>query len=170
MDKKMPRPMTPFDLLTVPDDLYSIKLFLPYTPVSMQRFLAIYVKFIELHHTITYFHGFPSRSPSSDMMADLKPYLSEKERSMMEQAENMMHMMEMWQSMQSMADASDPDMNPMDFMKTMLTPEQQEMFDMYSQMFDTDMNMSDSDTKKGGSTHERMDGSSGNEEHRSNKT
>lgn len=154
MDKKTPRPMTPFDLLTVPDGLYSIKLFLPYTPVSMQRFLAIYVKFIELRHTITHFHGFPSRSSPNDMMADLKPYLSEKERSMMEQAENMMHMMEMLQSMQSMSDASDQDVNPMDFMKTMLTPEQQEMFNMYSQMFDADMNMSDPDTKKGGSTHE----------------
>lgn len=154
MDKKTPRPMTPFDLLTVPDDLYSIKLFLPYTPVSMQRFLAIYVKFVELRHTIAYFHGFPSRSSPNDMMVDLKPYLSEKEQSMMEQAETMIRMMEMLQNMQSMSDASNQDVNPMDFMKTMLTPEQQEMFDMYSQMFDTDMNMSDSDTRKGGSTHE----------------
>lgn len=155
MDHKTPRPMTPFDLLTVPDALYSIKLFLPYTPVSMQRFLAIYVKFGELRHTIEYFHGFPSHSTSRDMMADLKPYLNEKEQSMMEQAENMMHMMEILQSMQTMSDSSSgQDMNPMDFMKNILTPEQQEMFDMYSHMFDTDMNMSDSDNKKGGMTHE----------------
>ena len=155
MEQKPPRPMTPFDLLVTPPSLYSLKLFLPYTPPSMQRFLAIYIKFLELRHTMEYFHGFPSQSSQKGMLNDLKPYLDDQERNMMEQAENMMNIMEMVQQMQSMSDSSSgQEWNPMDLMKGMLSPEQQEMFDMYNNMFEQEINPPDMDDQKGGPTNE----------------
>ena len=155
MEQKPPRPMTPFDQLVNPPSLYSLKLFLPYTPPSLQRFLAIYIKFLELRYTMEYFRGFPSHPSQKGMLSDLKPYLDEQERNMMEQAESMMSMMEMVQQMQSMAyNSSDQEWNPMDLMKGMLTPEQQEMFDTYNKMFEQGMNPSDMDDKKGGPASE----------------
>lgn len=60
----------------------------------------------------------------------------------MEQMEDMMNMMEMVKNMRPMSDpmfqaASDDDssFNPMDLMMGMMNPENQEMFDMFSDMF-----------------------------------
>ena len=59
-----------------------------------------------------------------------------------------MSMMELFQSFQNSSD-SDSDFDPMSMMKEMLTPEQQNMFEMYNTMFDTETK---SETPKGGET------------------
>mgnify|MGYP002573672803 FL=1 len=46
-----------------------------------------------------------------------------------------------------------------------LTPEQKEMFQTYDAMFSDTMNQMDFTTSKGGTSHERMDESSSNENH-----
>lgn len=120
MDQNTLKPMTPFDCLVTPDELYMLKLLLPYTPANMQRFLAIFIKFLELRHTMEYFKGFPSCS-SDNLIHDLKPYMSKSEQGTMEQMESMMHMMDMVQNMQSMPD------------------DQADMFSMFSNMFGADM-------------------------------
>ena len=51
---------------------------------------------------------------------------------------NMMNMMELFQSMYNSSD-SDGGLDPMSMMKNMLTPEQQSMFDMYNDMFASDV-------------------------------
>ena len=54
MDQK-PKLMTPFDMLVTSSSLYTLKLMLPFTPASMQRSLAIYIKFSELKSTMEHF-------------------------------------------------------------------------------------------------------------------
>lgn len=51
MEQK-PKLMTPFDMLVTSSSLYTLKLMLPFAPASMQRSLAIYIKFSELKATI----------------------------------------------------------------------------------------------------------------------
>ena len=57
MESKTQKPMTPFDVLTTPSHLYTLKLLLPYTPPSMQHFFAIYIKLQELTYTFQHFQG-----------------------------------------------------------------------------------------------------------------
>ena len=107
-----------------------------------------------------YFHGFSSHGPSFRMIEELKPFMEPGEKEMMEQMEAMMNMMEMMQGMQEMSEAASQNsdgsasqgfgaFNPMDLMKGMLSPDQQEMFNAYSSMFDEDMNQANSDNQKG---------------------
>lgn len=174
MERKPPRPMTPFDNMVTPPYLYTLKLLLPYTPSTNQRFLAIYIKFLELRSTMEHFHGFPSnfssrtsKSPATfGMFEDLKPYMGPEEQEMMEQMESMMGMMEMFQNMQDMGGGPGGDdageFNPMDMMMGMFNPEQQEMFNACSNMFDSDLEHSSKDNhkynssnkKEGADTHE----------------
>lgn len=150
MEHKPPRPMTPLDTMVTPPYLYTLKLMLPYTPSSNQRFLAIYIKFLEFRYTMDHFHGFPARSSSKDsrhgfapmgMFEDLKPYMAPEEKEMMDQMEMMMNMMEMVQSTQAAEGGGNGagGFDPMDMMMGMMNPEQQEMFQTYSNMFESDM-------------------------------
>lgn len=153
MDCKAPRPMTPFDELVTPPHLYTLKLILPYTPPSAQRMLGIYVKFQEFKNTLEHFQGF-HRSDSGSILDELKNFMKPEEREMMEQMKMFMNMMEMAQNMQAAPEDSDenPQNNsgfqPMDLMKNMLNPEQQEMFDMYSSIFDNEI-LASADTQEG---------------------
>lgn len=115
MDKKPPRPMTPFDELVTPGSLYTLKLVLPYTPPKLQRMLGIYIKFMEFQFTLEHFYGVPTAS-SSSILEDLKSYMGPEEQEQMEQMEGMMNMMEMVQNMQAMSGDSN-DFNPMDLLK-----------------------------------------------------
>lgn len=157
MEQNPPKPMTPFDSLITPPFLYTLKLLLPYIPSSMQRFLGIYIKYLELRHAMEYFQGFTSNPQPRDILDGLKPYMSPAEKEMMEQMSGMMNMMEMVQNMQAMSDTSDQehkDINPLDLMKGMLSPEQQDMFDMYNAMFENELNTPDPGKKKGESDDE----------------
>ncbi|MEZ3433127.1 MAG: hypothetical protein K1W34_00555 [Lachnospiraceae bacterium] len=106
MEHKPPRPMTPFDNLTTPSHLYTLKLMLPYTPSSIQRTLGIYIKFSELRYTLEHFHGF-GNPDSSKLFDTLKDYMGPEEKEMMEQMEMMMNMMEMTKGQSDMPDMSD---------------------------------------------------------------
>lgn len=97
MEAKPPKLMTPFDCLVTTDQLYTLKLLLPYMPPSAQRMLAVYVKFQEFRLALEYFQGFPPRAADRSPLEDLKPYLRPEERETMEQMEGMMHMMELMQ-------------------------------------------------------------------------
>ncbi len=171
MEKKPPRPMIPFDELVTPPTLQMLKLFLPFTPASNQRFLGIFVKFLELNETISFFQkpkfdlhtqafgDNPAPSPL-EMLTELKPYLPSQENEMIENLLNMMNMMEMVQMFQESAQGQENadgnasegsntggnnmggfgnmfsgGLNPMDMMMGMLTPDQQNMFQMYNEMF-----------------------------------
>lgn len=171
MEQHPPKPMTPFDNLVTPPFLYTLKLLLPYTPPSIQRFFGVYIKFLELRHTMEVFQGFTSDPSPSNILEGLKPYMDPAEKEMMEQMSGMMNMMEMVQNMQKMSDSSQDSkpFDPMDMMKSMMSPEQQEMFEMYNTMFENEMNHPDTGSMKGDTDNERMDESPVNAEYGSDK-
>ncbi|MCU6746454.1 MULTISPECIES: hypothetical protein [Lachnospiraceae] len=155
MEKKTPRLMTPFDALVTPPILQTLKLILPYTPVSGQQILGTFIKFVELKETLAFFQKrgpalhsqtFSKPFPSSpaEILDDMAPYLPPEESSALEQFSNMMQMMEMLKVFQesyapadSGSENSHPQMgiSPMDMMMGMLTPEQKEMFETYNSLF-----------------------------------
>lgn len=178
MEKKSSKPMTPFDELTVSPELQIIKLLLPYTPPSNQKMLGILVKFLELQHTARLFQNFTlktqsqtsGRTPPSfaDILEEISPYLPAQGTQMLHSFREMMNMMELFQMFQETSASSENNnntaptfgvFNPMDIMKGMLSPEQQEMFQMYQSMFD----------QEGDKTNGRMDEQSSSKEYRSDE-
>ncbi|MEF9941281.1 MAG: hypothetical protein RSA90_03560 [Lachnospiraceae bacterium] len=145
MDKKNMKPMTPFDTLITTSGFETIKLLLPYMPSANQPFLGVYIKFLELQHTIDYFKDFKSDLHTQaldkeltnplDFIEEMTPYLKEEDSAML-------HMLF------TLLNTSDTS-NPADAMLHMLSPEQQGLFQMYNNMFNQDM--------KGDDTDERMD-------------
>ncbi|MCI8834233.1 MAG: hypothetical protein HFH24_02470 [Ruminococcus sp.] len=120
MEKKNPRPMTLFDEQTIPSELHTLKLLLPYTPASLRQTFAILIRVLELKHTIYYFQHFrdftthievSASSSPLHMMEELSPYLSPEEANMLETFRNMMNIMEMVQMMQTFTDSTDTE-NP----------------------------------------------------------
>ena len=98
MDQK-PKLMTPFDMLVTSSSLYTLKLMLPFAPASMQRSLAIYIKFSELKATMEHFYGFLNTDHPGSVLEQLKSCLSPEEQTQMSQMEELMNMMEMMQTM-----------------------------------------------------------------------
>lgn len=179
MEKKTPRPMTPFDELTTPYSLSILKLMLPYVAPEGGSSIWILVKFMELKYTISISrhpeqilssHSFGNLPDSpAKLLDEIAPYLPPEQAQMAETFHNIMNMMEMMQSFDSSSENTSEtggmgsmfsDMNPMDMMMGMLSPEQQEMFRMYQNMFsDTDNpeNSEQEDSKTGDDNYERMD-------------
>lgn len=121
--------MTPFDRMTCPKELQLAKLLLPYLPPKNQRMFAIYIKFSEFQHTLSHFQNFNhAYSDFSDFINTLKSYLPEDA---FEQFENLQNAIQMMQMMQSMQEMQENDFDPSSMMKDMLTPEQQDLFQMY---------------------------------------
>ena len=83
MAGKPSKPMTPFDKSVTPSYLYKWKLFLAFLPPSIQRFLAVYIKFTEFRYTMDYFRGLPFHAFSFQSISELAPYMDENERDMM---------------------------------------------------------------------------------------
>lgn len=148
MEHHTSEPMTPFDQLVSSQNLQILKLLIPYTPPENQRFLAIYVKFLELQHTISFFQNFQNDVASqdfekkifspTDLIQEMQPYISEEISETMDTILNMMNMMEVFQTVQNAsgsAEDTDSGFDPMSMMKNMLNPEQQDMFEMYNTMF-----------------------------------
>ena len=69
-----------------------------------------------------------------DIIDEIRPYLSETERNSIDSILNVFNMMQMLSTMEQMSSDAGT-FNPMDMVKEMLTPEQQNMFEMYSTMF-----------------------------------
>lgn len=140
--------MTPFDQLISTQNLQMLKLLIPYTPPGNQRFLAVYVKFLELQNTIHFFRNFKNDVHMQDfqkksfspfeMIQEILPYMPSQTAETMDTIMNMMNMMELFQTFSEMPGTNDDansGFDPMEMMKTMFPPEQQSMFEMYNTMF-----------------------------------
>lgn len=151
MDEKSPLPMTPLDTLVTTPDLQMLKLMIPYTPPANQRLLAIYVKFLEFQHTLSFFRNFTADlhtcafekelSSPLDMLEELRPFLPKKDYETLDMIANLMTMMDTFSTFRSMAgnDSSQGSGNDSDMLSLlmgMLSPKQQEMFEMYSAMME----------------------------------
>lgn len=104
MDDTFFHTMTPFDQYISTGSLQMTKLLIPFLPPQTQRIMAVYVKFFEFKHTMSFFRGMQQNAQSTDaILNNLKPYMSAADA---ESFDQMMNMMSMIQEMQNM-----PDMN-----------------------------------------------------------
>ena len=177
MENKTAKPMTPFDELVTSPQLQAMKLLLPYAPVSQQRLLAAFIKFLELRQTLFLFgrtrHGpgsqfFQEEVPASPhtVLNSIKPYLDPQESGILEMLMNMKEIMDMAEMMRGVSEDGGPPADPMDLMMGMLSPEQKEMFSTYNDMF----SQAADNARKGDDNSERMDEQPGTEEYRSGET
>lgn len=135
MSEEKITPMTPFDCRISNQALQMVKLLLPYFPPYSQRSLAVLIKFIELQSTLSSFRSFRTKSNSmNDILSEIHPYLSTSISETLDFMQNMMSILELFHTMNEQS-GDTPGGNPMDWMKQMLSPEQQEMFDFYNMMF-----------------------------------
>lgn len=142
--------MTPFDCRVASQTMQIAKLLIPYLPPQTQRIMAIYVKFMEFQNTWSSFHVFRQRAHTAqDIMQELRPYMPPSACESIDNIQNMMSMMELFQSFQQAEDGNS-DFDPMSMMKGMLTPEQENMFEIYNSMFTSEANINspEGDDKK----------------------
>ena len=143
MAGKRSKPMTPFDKSVTPSYLYKLKLFLPFLPPGTQRFLGIYIKFLEFRFTLDSFQGLPFHIFSLHSLDELTPYMDDQDFRMMGQVSSMMQMLQMMEMFQGMSAASsDAVSGPLDFMKQMMSVEEQSEFQNYMGLFDQELNLS----------------------------
>ena len=179
MDKNLPGPMTPFDELVTSPELQIMKLLIPYAPASSRQMLAACVKVMELKSALRIFGSGrgvikaqtlrEEEHPSPlDLLNSFRPYLSSREAAALEMVANLREMMSVMEMMQNTSSSEEEgsSLDPMDLLSGMLSPEQQEMFHMYSDMFA----QAENHVQKGEYADGRMDEQPGNEEHRSGET
>lgn len=150
MEHSDPEMLTPFDRLIFSRQLQMLKLMIPYVPPANQRMLAVCVRFLELEQTISFFSrpGSAMHMQTSDrkfcspadLIDELRPYLGKEQQRSVDSILNLINIMEMASAMEQMASDKDGhsgsgEINPAEILKGMLTPEQQEMFEMYSAVF-----------------------------------
>lgn len=178
MDNDQPGFMTPFDELVTSPELQLMKLLIPFAPASGRQVLAAFVKFRELRETVRLFRNaggisaqaFGENGAASplEILSSIRPYLNPRQAAVLDMAFNLKEMMSV---MEMMKDAdpsgeSGKSFDPVEMLSGMLSPEQKEMFQAYSDLFSG----SSDATQKGDDTDERMDGQSGDERYRSGKT
>ena len=92
--------MTPFDQYISTESLQMTKLLIPFLPPQTQRMMAVYVKFLEFKHTMSFFQGMRQAAQSMDaILSSLKPYMSSSDAESFDQMMNMMSMMHEMQDM-----------------------------------------------------------------------
>ena len=153
MDRDIPGPMTPFDELVTTPELQMIKLLIPYAPASGRQTLAALVKYTELRKAVRLFHSggrcpgiraFEEPAPDTPaaLMEQMRPYLTPQQASVLDmivRVQEMMPLIEMLQASGAMSgnagDGSGPGFDFTDLVAGMLTPDQQDLFEEYSEMF-----------------------------------
>ena len=148
MDKNLPGPMTPFDDLVTSQELPIMKQLIPYTPASGRKMIAACVEIMELRETLHIFSGkkgavraqmlTEEENPSpTDLLNSFRPYLKPREAAALDMVINLKEMMAVMEMIQSTSSSEPgaPVLDPMDLLSGMLSPEQQEMFRMYTDMF-----------------------------------
>ncbi len=144
-----------FDALYTTNQIQKLKVLLPYIEPSMQKHLAVYIKYMELQYTLNYTKRHPTTLSGCGLSQPEKPdlrklckelslYSSPEEIRQLEQIQNILQtfetVQEMSQTMSAMQEIF-PDMNMdsagsppmMDMLMNMLTPEQAEMYRAFSQ-------------------------------------
>lgn len=145
-----------FDALYTNNQIQKLKVILPYIEPSMQKNMAVYIKYMELKYTMELCKRHPfqicsapdtkERPDFKKLCRELKIYCTEKEAKQLEQMESMLQTMEMYQEMSQTMSAMQelfPDMGAGDangmpgmgmeeLLMGMLSPEQKAMFETFS--------------------------------------
>ena len=98
-----------FDTLFSTNHIQMLKVMLPYLDNQMQKFMAIYIKFLELNYTIDFYKRNPypvcgcmEKEPYFDlakMCSELSPYCTAEEKKQIEQMRNIFQGIEMYKEM-----------------------------------------------------------------------
>lgn len=147
MDEEEALKMTRLDAAISTRDLQIMKAMVPYVHLPEQRMFAVFLKLRELMDTMAYFSDFNKdlkaaglQEDGSDftaMLNDIKPFFSKEEQSSLDMMMNMMQASKLYETFQSTMNAGEESDSgdPMSMLKNFLTPEQQEMFNNYSNLF-----------------------------------
>ena len=148
--------LTEFDSVICDSRIQMMKSAIPFVGPREQRFLSIYVKYIELSKTINLVKNLrpdslgicsiTGKKPSgdnTDFIQTIKKYCTASERETIDMITNMMNAYKMIrlykETMTSDENNSSDhqDNSIFNILKNQLSPEQQEMFDMYSAIINT---------------------------------
>lgn len=119
MDEQKQDKIVAFDTLFTTNHIQMLKILLPYVEPSIQKNMAVYIKFLELQYTISYFKlytssvlpGFPQENhfDVSKLCDELLPLCGHAEqehlrrmKNMYQNLENLQDMMQMIQTMKDM--------------------------------------------------------------------
>lgn len=146
MDYKEHDRVLAFDTLFTNNHIKMLKIVMPFFDASMQHYLAVYIKYLELQYTLSYTgnYHFPPSCGSFDvpsLLHDITPYCSSEEKSKVKQMEqlfsameNYQNIMEMMAMMKEMFPEGDTGgINP-DMLSGLFNGENSEMFHLF-QMF-----------------------------------
>jgi len=144
--------LTPFDNMVSDNQLQIIKAAIPYLSNRQQQFFSVYVKYIELDHTLKLVGNSGSNALSAcsvgeeqhstaDMLSAIKQYCSDKEKEMIDLISNFLSAYQMYHAYQelmpqekgSQKKENSPSMA--DTLKGMLTPEQQSVLGTCMKLF-----------------------------------
>lgn len=152
-----------FDTLFTTNHIRRLKVLVTYLESSMQKNMAVYIKFLELQYTMNFFraHPYATITPSSadnssdytQIFGELIPYCDAAQRSQMENMQNMLqtfvNLQEMMEMVNMMKDIFPEGDNPLGSMFGNMDPasmpDMSQMFDMF-QMFG---NMKGGDSEDG---------------------
>lgn len=140
-----------FDTLFTNNRIQKMKIIMPFFDAAWQKKIAIYIKFMELQYTISYFRSnafspFPQSTDTRRICRELLPYCTPAEKKQMEQMENLLstmenyrEMMEMFSMMQEIFPGGEGGINP-DMMSGLFGGDVSQMFDMFRQMQNNESN------------------------------
>ena len=155
MEKKEQDKITAFDTLFTTNHIQMLKIVMPYLDASMRRQMAVYIKYLELQYTLSYYSSHsaalcgcsinPMDSGRKEdfnfnkICSEILPYCTAEEKQKLEQFAGMFRSMEMYREMtqtfEMMKDfapgTGGNDDSMMDMLMGMLSPEQKSMFDMF---------------------------------------
>lgn len=150
--------LTDFDSLICDPHLQMLKAAIPYIPASGQQVLSLYVKSQELSNTMKLLQRKETQSVgicsisenkknTAEMLNAIKKYCSDSEREMLDLFMNFFSAFRMYHSYRELfpnegtgkggENASHESPNPMDTLKSMLSPEQKNMLDTYSSLLNS---------------------------------
>lgn len=115
----IPDKILAFDTLFTTNHIQMLKILLSYAEPSSQKTMAVYIKFLELQYTLSFFQNHPNSAPcpfpkenspnTSKLFGELLPFCTSSEQeqfrqiqSMLETFENMQGMMETMQMMKDL--------------------------------------------------------------------
>ena len=138
--------LTDFDALICDSRLQMMKALIPFIPAREQKFISVYVKYIELTKTldlvknissdksvgICSLNGNSEKKDLTDILQIIRRFCSDKDRETIDMIMNMMSIYRTFRMYKETMQQSASDDPMSELLKNLLTPEQQEMFESYS--------------------------------------
>ena len=108
MDESVKIPLTAVDRIADGDGLQMMKATIPYLPPAMQKAFSVYVKTLEMRNLLSYYehplHACDSEpADTEEMLQDIRPYCTDAQRQMLDQACSFFSTLKMYQELQKIS-------------------------------------------------------------------